>query len=40
MSVQDGAGNVCDRIGLLKEIREQPGKGDGDSVHLVIRERK
>ena len=40
MGVKDGDGNVCYLIGLLKAIRLQLGKGDGDSVHVVIRERK
>ena len=40
MGVKDGDGNVCYLIGLLKAIRKQLRKGDGDSVHVVIRERK
>ena len=40
MGVKDEEGNVCYLIGLLKAIRLQLGKGDGDSVHVVIRERK
>ena len=40
MGVRDEEGNVCYLIGLLKAIRKQLGKGDGDSVHVVIRERK
>jgi hypothetical protein len=40
MGVKDGDGNVCYLIGLLKAIRLQLGKGDGDSVHVVIRERE
>ena len=40
MGVKDGDGNVCYLIGLLKAIRQQLGKGDGDSVHVVIRERE
>ena len=40
MGVKDEEGNVCYLIGLLKEIRKQLGKGDGDSVHVVIRERE
>ena len=40
MGVKDGDGNVCYLIGLLKAIRKQLGKGDGDSVHVVIRERE
>ena len=39
MGVKDENGNVCYIIGLLKAIRKQLKKGDGDSVHVVIRER-
>ncbi len=40
MGVKDENGNVCYLIGLLKAIRKQLGKGDGGSVHVVIRERE
>ena len=40
MGVKDENGNVCYLLGLLKAIRQQLGKGDGDSVHIVIRERE
>ena len=40
MGVKDENGNVCYLIGLLKAIRQQLGKGDGNSVHVVIRERE
>ena len=40
MGVKDEDGNVCYIIGLLKSIRNQLNKGDGDSVHIVIRERE
>ena len=40
MGVKDENGNVCYIIGLLKAIRKQLCKGDGDSVHVVIRERE
>ena len=40
MGVKDEKGNVCYLIGLLKAIRKQLRKGDGDSVHVVIRERE
>ena len=40
MGVKDESGNVCYIIGLLKTIRKQLNKGDGDSVHVVIRERE
>ena len=39
MGVKDEDGNVCYIIGLLKSIRKQLNKGDGDSVHVVISER-
>ena len=39
MGVKDENGNVCYIIGLLKAIRKQLKKGDGDSMHVVIRER-
>ena len=39
MGVKDKGGNVCYVIGVLKEIRKQMKKGDGDSVRVVIRER-
>lgn len=39
MGVKDEDGNVRYLIGLLKAIRKQLRKGDGDSVHVVIRER-
>jgi hypothetical protein len=39
MGVKDENGNVCYIIGILKAIRKQLNKGDGDAVHVVIRER-
>ena len=39
MGVKDEGGNVCYVIGILKAIRKKLNKGDGDSVHVVIRER-
>ena len=39
MGVKDENGNVCYIIGLLKAIRKQLNKGDGDNVHVVIREK-
>ena len=39
MGVKDENGSICYVIGLLKAIRKQLNKGDGDSVHVVIRER-
>ena len=38
MGVKDENGNVCYVIGLLKAIRKQLNKGDGDSVHVVIKQ--
>ncbi len=40
MGERDEDGNVCYVIGLLKSIRKQLNKGDGDRVHVVIRERE
>ena len=40
MGVKDENGNVCYIIGLLKSIRNQLNKGDGDSVYVVIREKE
>ena len=40
MGVKDESGNVCYVIGILKAIRKQLAKGDGDSVHVAIRERE
>ena len=37
---KDENGNVRYLIGLLKAIRKQLQKSDGDSVHVVIRERE
>ena len=39
MGVKDTQGNVCYIIGVLKSIREQLKKGDGDSIHVVIEAR-
>ena len=39
MGVKDENGSVCYVIGILKAIRKQLNKGDGDAVHVVIRER-
>ena len=38
MGVKDPKGNICYIIGILKAIRTQLGKSDGDSVHVVIEE--
>lgn len=39
MGVKDANGNVCFIIGLLKAIRARLEKGDGDSIHVVVREK-
>lgn len=36
MGVKDSDGNVCYIIGILKSIRTRLGKGEGDSIHVVI----
>lgn len=39
MGVKNQDGSVCYIIGIRKEIRRKLGKGNGDSVHVVIQER-
>lgn len=39
MGIKDECGNVCYIIGMLKSIRKELGKGDGDKVHIVVIER-
>ena len=39
MGVKNEIGNVCYIIGILKAIRKQLNKGDGDTVHVLSRER-
>ncbi len=39
MGVKNEDGSVCYILGMLKAIRTRLGKGDGDTVHVVIRER-
>ena len=39
MGVKSEDGSVCYILGMLKAIRAQLGKGDGDTVHMVIVER-
>ena len=36
MGVKNEDGSVCYVIGILKTIRNRLGKGEGDSVHVVI----
>ena len=38
MGVKNADGSVCYVIGVLKAIRDRLGKGNGDSVHVVITE--
>ena len=39
MGLKDARGNICYVIGVTKAIREQLGKKDGDTLHVVIEER-
>ena len=39
MGVKDEKGKICYVIGVLKAIRKQLGKKDGDTIHVVITER-
>ena len=36
MGVRDENGEICYVIGILKAIRKQLGKKDGDTIHVVI----
>ena len=36
MGVKNEDGSVCYVIGILKAIRSRLGKGEGDSIHVVI----
>ena len=36
MGVKNPDGSVCYVIGVRKAIREAPGKGEGDTLHVVI----
>ena len=36
MGAKNDDGSICYVIGILKAIRNQLGKGDGDSIHVVI----
>lgn len=38
MGLKDDHGEVCYLIGVLKSIRQQLGKKDGDTIHVVIEE--
>lgn len=37
MGVKDSEGKVCYIIGVLKSIRRQLGKKDGDTIHVVVK---
>ncbi len=39
MGLKDRQGNPCYIIGVLKAIRRQLGKGDGDLVHVTVTKR-
>ena len=39
MGVKNEDGSICYIIGVLKSIRNQLGKTDGDTIHVVIKER-
>ena len=39
MGLKNPDGSVCYMIGVLKAIRTALGKGDGDTVHVVITDR-
>ena len=39
MGVKDENGEICYVIGVLKAIRKQLGKKDGDTIQVVITER-
>lgn len=39
MGVKDSDGEICYLIGLLKSIRKQLNKKDGDTVHVVLTEK-
>lgn len=39
MGMKGPDGEILYLIGVLKSIRSKLGKGDGDSLHVVVRER-
>lgn len=39
MGVKNSDGSICYIIGMLKSIREQLGKSDGDEVEVTVCER-
>ena len=40
MGLKNADGSICYVIGVLKSIREQLGKKDGDTLHVLIEERQ
>ncbi|MBR6186082.1 MAG: DUF1905 domain-containing protein [Clostridia bacterium] len=40
MGLKNPDGSVCYVIGVLKAIRAALGKGDGDTIHVVVAERE
>ena len=40
MGVKHEDGSVCYIIGITKAIRAEINKGDGDQVHVIIKERE
>lgn len=39
MGIKNPDGSICYIIGMLKSIREQLGKSEGDEVDVTVRER-
>ena len=39
MGLKNDDGSICYVIGVLKAIRKELGKSDGDMIHVVITER-
>ena len=39
MGVRNEDGSICYIIGVLKSIRKKLGKADGDTIHVVIKEK-
>ena len=40
MGLKNADGSVCYVLGVLKAIRRQLGKTDGDTIHVTVEERK
>lgn len=39
MGIKDADGNVCYIIGVLKAIRKELNKVEGDTIHVIVEER-